>query len=1104
MTLQGEEAEPEEAEPEEASPTLAPVATRLPRPVPRIRPGLATQWSLLAALLVAIAEIDNVLGQIVQGGKAWSPNQLGSPSAIFQNGTAVEGWKFLRTDASDVAANAGRWMVVYGLADVLLVACYVSLVLGPALRGGPTLRKRGARAVVLGGCADLLENLLVIFGLAYSAIPLFTAIKWAGLLLGATLLLLSVRKEIRPSVGHVLGALYTHRYTLLVVLPLAVLGLASGTDILEQVPDIQRAWFPDHVGQMAWAGVILVLVGVSMLYVGRQRTDHLWLRTCDEWTGENHQHRDSEDCPARARQRKDAQQPLLHIWFVGPLVLAVLAGVARFSEGGEVAWGPFALFCVPPVVIGLWSLWLRHKKDGTPTRPIRRPVSVRRYDVTAVVGDVLVGLLTVVAGLGSIRAFTGLAVLDPSMTSIGMVVVGFAALPLGWLIHVWVLDHVKKRTTEFAQEVAARAASNPPESLKSGERSLTALTPGVEVMMLDEANNPVERQGVWDTFKDQRGAWIVLGISTSLLLSTAMAPFPVASRLGVIGTFQLALGSLSVVVAMTVVLLQKGGAPEVLWKIGIPYAPVTTLLVVSALVAGTRSDGVHEIRRYSAEADNATLKVSARPNLDELFQKWVSHDDADGCAVKPEGVDDSPFEVRPLLLYAAEGGGIRATYWTAKVLDRIGAPLNVDGKAVAAICRSAFLSSGASGGSVGLTIASVSPLGSATKWVKKIADPEALAAASDGLVLRDTMFAATGVPLPSLGGAAGDEWADRATLIEQSWEESIPRLEEPFLKDEADWAWKAPGALVLNSTSTTTACRTLISQVDVLSSPGACTSGQEQPKTGAASAANSTDLLACTGQVRSTTAALLTARFPYVTPSGIVTCGDKKIQVVDGGYAENFGVGTLVDLAPQLMHLVRQHNTCVVETTTKPPCNGVAPTTLVAPMLVYFDNGTGSDLAEQPAKLNLEVLVPPVTLLSAKKELYSARSQLARASTLFGTDQLWDPTAAGSAQAEIAVDAVRTSPVAIVFQATKPQIAGPLGWVLSESSMTSMDAALRALEEKGALEDAASPDPLLAHSINDVLAMLPRSEEKAEPPAPVLDEPKPPERKRIPCPRKRR
>jgi hypothetical protein len=571
----------------------------------------------------------------------------------------------------------------------------------------------------------------------------------------------------------------------------------------------------------------------------------------------------------------------------------------------------------------------------------------------------------------------------------------------------------------------------------------------------------------------------------------------------VIGTFELALGALTVLIAALVVLLQKGGAPEIFWVARIPYAPVTTLLVVAAVFAGTRGEGVHDIRDYPSGAPAADVKAVDRPSLKALFDDWLA--EGETCSVTPAGMEDSDYQVRPMLLYAAEGGGIRAAYWTTRAIDRIATPRTLDDDTpVPDICRSAFLSSGASGGSVGLSVASVTPITEANAAVEEISGPSALAAATDGLVARDLIYAATGVPLPSFGhpeGVDADDWADRGTLIEQSWAESIPGpdgddpddgvedgLEQPFLRDLKDWSWTPTGALVINSTATTTACRTLISQVRATSSPGRCTTGAESTKdsdlAGAIWAANSTDLLSCTGQVHTTTAALLTARFPYVTPSGVVDCTGQTLQVVDGGYAENFGVGTLVDLAPQLMRLVRQHNNCVLGEAPEDECSGApAGTSLVVPMVVYLDNGTGTDLVEQPGDLDLEILVPPVTILEAKGQLYDARSQLARAERLFATDQLWggDTADDGSARSDAIeaatelVDELRTSPVAIVFQATRPQVAGPLGWVLSEASMRSMDAALCKLgaDDLDALEVEDTPDPLFDTTISAVMKMLP-------------------------------
>ena len=381
--------------------------------------------------------------------------------------------------------------------------------------------------------------------------------------------------------------------------------------------------------------------------------------------------------------------------------------------------------------------------------------------------------------------------------------------------------------------------------------------------------------------------------------------------------------------------------------------------------------------------------------------------------------------------------------------------------------------------------------------VTSIAGPEALGAASDGLILRDTIYAATGVPVPSLldDRTGRATWSDRGTLIEQAWEEGIDTFDRPFLQDRPvlRWGWGPTGALVVNSTSPTTSCRTLISQVTL---PGdettECAPGSP--------AAASTDLVQCTGQLRTVTAALLTARFPYVTPSGVVDCpGPDKVlpsgddvatQVVDGGYAENTGVGTLLDLMPRVLGDVRHHNTCVLAGEPKPStCTGEpALDTLVVPQLVYFDNGTGSDLVNDPRGLTLEALVPPNTILKAKGALYSARAQLERAHAMLATDQLWDTTSDLESTVAPAVDEWRGNQVAVVYQATKPGIAAPLGWVLSQGSIEAMDDALCDQEpvqdlDFGAARDLTSPvddaqqedldPPRQFGTIEDVLDLLP-------------------------------
>ena len=1068
------------------------VRPRLPGP----DPGLALMMSLAVALLITIGEVDHLVAQVLDDGRTWSVTGLTGTTAVLHPGETLDGWEFLANRAQGVNGQVDGWLRMYAAADLALAATYALLGLAWFRRFRSRLVGRvGAVLVVVGAAADGIENLLIGLGAPLGWLLLaLTTLKWLALLPAAGLAVWTLRRALR----RLPKALYTHRYSLAIVLPLALLSLGRGPDLLEQIPDIQRAWAdPGQHTDFLWAGVVMAALVVATLFIGRQRTGHLWLRTCPRWTGSEHPCAEGE-CPVLSRREHDhAPKPLLRVWFIGPVVLAAAAAGLGLA-GADIGVVRLAAFCAFPLAVGGVSLLLRRlwAENGELRRPTRPPIGVRRFRTTALVGDVLVGLLPVVAGLGAIRAFAGPIALSGATVWSGLL---FAA---GWLalLTAWpALARAHDRLERWSRDLPPGFAADGPV-----ERLLVQLTPGVSMdrghLPADDPDaGPEERVRTFlRGFAIQRTAWTVLLVSGLTMVLVGLLPVLLADKLGVIATFQLALGSLSVVVACTVILFQPGGSPEVFWPLRVPFAPVTTLVVLACLFAATvGGDDVHRIRPYTGPS--ADFSAEDRPELDGVFRTWLRT--GRSCATPLQVQSQSgatELKVRPLLMYAAEGGGIRAAYWTGAAIDRLATPATSTGDPVKPVCRSALLSSGASGGSVGLSIASVRDAGTAAAAVTAIAGPEALGAASDGLIVRDTVYAATGVPVPSLldDRTGRVTWSDRGTLIEQAWEEGIDTFDRPFLRPRPDlrWDWGPTGALVVNSVSPTTSCRTLISQVQL---PGdgtsECSPGQP--------AAASTDLVQCTGQLRTVTAALLTARFPYVTPSGVVDCpgpdgilpsgDDVATQVVDGGYAENTGVGTLLDLMPRVLEDVRRHNSCVLSADPRDgTCRGEpAADTLVVPQLVYFDNGTGSDLVSRPRGVTLEALVPPITILQAQGALYSARAQLERAHAMLATDQLWSSSTALGAAARPAVDAWRGNQVAVVYQATRPGLAAPLGWVLSRGSIAAMDTALCTQDpvedlEFGAARDLTAPvddspdqvevePPTTFGTIDDVLDLLP-------------------------------
>src|SRR5205814_990880 len=104
-----------------------------------------------------------------------------------------------------------------------------------------------------------------------------------------------------------------------------------------------------------------------------------------------------------------------------------------------------------------------------------------------------------------------------------------------------------------------------------------------------------------------------------------------------------------------------------------------------------------------------------------------------------------------------------------------------------------------------------------TQGCDRTATPDALGAATSGLFVRDTSYAATGVPFfgapgYATGQVSGPVWLDRAGLMESAWERSSD-LRVPFLPADGAVSTAVTGSLILNSTRVADGCRMWVSQV---------------------------------------------------------------------------------------------------------------------------------------------------------------------------------------------------------------------------------------------------------------------------------------------------
>ncbi len=282
--------------------------------------------------------------------------------------------------------------------------------------------------------------------------------------------------------------------------------------------------------------------------------------------------------------------------------------------------------------------------------------------------------------------------------------------------------------------------------------------------------------------------------------------------------------------------------------------------------------------------------VDKRPTVADAAQAWYKQ--AKAAYLKTHR--DGPV---PMVIVATAGGGIRAAYWTATVLDQIETNFAADG----GVRPYLFAISGVSGGSVG-TVAFDAALaardegGCAGKTACPPAtaflDSDFLAPALASLVFVDTPASF----LPDFGHG------DRGAALEESFENaSGGLLARPFLSlfpykwdgaGEATAPWRP--ILLLNATHEETGKRIITGHVlierDVF--------------------IDSLDALkVLNDDVRASTAAHNSARFSYVSPAGDL--GGDQGSVIDGGYFENYGALTALEVARAASYALRNEDTRV-------------------------------------------------------------------------------------------------------------------------------------------------------------------------------------------------
>lgn len=948
----------------------------------------------------------------------------------------------------------------------------------------------GERGCVGGIGSDQLDGVLAWVSLA----------KW-GLLAVVLLAVLFVRTTVGDLIAHKSAhalaartvratiAAWEHRLTVLVVFGIGTLALAPFGGIFDQLPDVQRAWFGSgSLGDM-WAAAPKIL-GAALLfaasafafwYFGRRRSERIYTRFGDEPSPAL-----AEASPgwwiavptaALAVSVLATQAGQWWAWALAPALLAVvyfaaffagrkgkrwicgvivlgLLGVALFgAEHLTIEAYPFTLLGISVVALVIsgvllwrWSTapggepstsfveapWAKSLAVRWASGSIRQVLDAATENAsrqgirrtTWLLGDALAVFALALAPLGLVRSLTGpvlAALAEPVVNdSVHGILLWLVLALLACPLVVWggmALILRVDRALDGAETTSARArralmrpeiVPDPAQARRAQLGDKAAVVIGAVVVGL--ATFLPE----WFAQMGPVAVTVALLLAWSMIVGGMVLSLQQSKPLAVFR--HLRLNSTPVVALMTVYMMLMS-----LWATPAELYGVRALPTPSAAPAATQS-----------ESPTTDARVSA--SLQSRFDSWLESSTA--CVS-----DNDPNRPMPLLLVAAEGGGARAAYWTTLALQEL--------RNTGCLESAMYVASGISGGSVGLVVDQRAEAGAAVQEIEDLTSAAPLARGVTAMLAGDFVAAVTGVRTPTTNG----EWLDRAGHIEVAWEEASPGLAEQWSTD----AKPQDPLLVLNSADSVSGCRVSITQLP-FSPSGSWTGGERigaddcgTQGAGAASALEVSDVWpGCADNLRWSTAAMLSARFPFVTPGGRLPvsngggCSGTMLpsgasgpdaQLVDGGYSEGSGLGALSDLVPEILENVNAHNQCVREAADSSAAEDAttcASSALVMPIVVYLKNERGFEVDSDAGALAAEFLVP-LAGLKSKGLQNGEKAWLQRLS-----DQLSgvvDPRDCGDS-------AVCKHPVVVISAVTTPAIAPPLGWTLSNFSRVSMQDAL--------------------------------------------------------------
>ena len=782
-----------------------------------------------------------------------------------------------------------------------------------------------------------------------------------------------------------------------------------------QTKDVFRGWGPAHAIP---AVVAVFLAGVVTLNIGRRVT---YVRRGKDLAGKPVEPTDPERAHARA---------------VGTGILLILLG----ALGIWFDLGPRGL-----VIPGAFLLLLGQFDPAGDNVFVAAPEEVRggiRDRVPAVLAAAWPILLTYFV----VRSLFPLTMYDHAKTffyTAGVYVLWALVVPAASIASLYYVPLALIERNAARKRAAANGGPAP--AIGSSPTQVAKVKQAVTTAVVKVA--PTDTVG-WPLLAD---TLIVLGLL--LWLRVLIQPWAVGQALGAITLVVAFFAFLSAAVGRVSLSVERTDPPGLFKVLRMQRTPVFLLLllwlVLTSLIPRIGREDFHDVRTIQTGVDPSAASMSTN----DVFARWVGNQPA----LASTGSPDAARQAVPLILVATEGGGIKAATWTALVLDCL---LSAD--PIVDRCpshdrsrlSSVFAESGVSGGSVGLV-----------EYTRFAAEPSLAAQPGDWI---DRRLGADFVS-PSVAWQLFvetprawlqfDPGMDRAEVLERGWEQTWTEHERYGILDALAFFTGSPTSggplaegfralwesdpdvplLLLNGFSVQDGCKFVTTPIDGNGSESnslncvvahdnvMVPSDPSEDRPGFLSGSRVlTDLLcAPDNDVRLSSAALLSARFPYVSPSGrLLSCPgpdpQRAINVVDGGYGENTGAGSILELWQSMRPLIDEYN--------GDPANGAC----IVPALLQIQSGYGPPAAP-PSTAESELAVPPKGIKAAPNGFTVWQRNAAQLAVL-------DPLPFTGSATEDA----RQGVYALVYPYAHPGAEAPLGWTLSDEARSDLRSQLSA------------------------------------------------------------